>query len=222
VVVLVGLSAIAQPHRPCRDLRIRRGQQASIAERAKVLGRIKAVSGRNAEAAYRFALARCQMRLTAILDEGETMTFGDCGNRRHVGGLTIEVHRNDRRRSRRHDGVDGARIDGQPDRIDIGEDRPRADHRDRQRRVCGRERRGDHLVTAADPDRPERDGERVGASTNSHGSASLARVCEFVLERFDFGTEDEPATLDDATDGRLHDGGIVAWCQREEWDHGTT
>ena len=98
---------------------------------------------------------------------------------------------------------DVLRVEVQRRRVDVGEDRRRADARDRLGRRVERERRADHLVAAADAERVEREHERVGAVRDADRVRD-AEVCGgLALERLDLGSEDEAAGLEDGGEALL-------------------
>ena len=74
-----------------------------------------------------------------------------------------QVHGHDRLRPLRDAALDVGRVEVERDGIDVGEDRRRAAPRDRLGGRVERERRADHLVARADPERVEHEHERVGA-----------------------------------------------------------
>ena len=103
-------------------------------------------------------------------------------------------------------------------RVDIGEHRRRAGHHDRQGAERRRKRRRDHFVAGADAERSQRERERIGARADADREAGAGRGRKLLFERRHFGTEDEPAALDDALDA-LRDGrGVGARREREKWD----
>ena len=109
------------------------------------------------------------MRLTGVFDERQLMSRGDAFERAHVGGLTVEVHRQDRPRPRCHRGRGRVGIERQAVRIDVGEHRARAGHHDRERRIGGRQRRRDDFVAGTDVEGAQDQRDRVGAGADAHG-----------------------------------------------------
>ena len=75
--------------------------RAAVAERAEVLRRVEAERAGDADRADRPAVGRGEVRLAAVFDEREAVPRGDALERRHVGRLAVEVHRQDRARARR-------------------------------------------------------------------------------------------------------------------------
>ena len=70
---------------------------ALVARRAERLDALKKQieTAGGAEAAHRTSCARRQVRLAAILDDGEAVPPGDLCDRRHVGGLPVQVDGDD-------------------------------------------------------------------------------------------------------------------------------
>ena len=81
-------------------------------------------------------------------------------------------------------------------RVDLGEDRDGAASRDRLGRCKERERGADHLVTLTDPERVERDHDRICAVRDSDCLLHAEVFGRLALETVDLGTEDEPAGLE--------------------------
>ena len=67
-----------------------------VAERGQVLGRIKAEAGDVAKAAGGAAAIGRAVALRAILDEAQPVPAGEILERRQIGRLAIEMHREDR------------------------------------------------------------------------------------------------------------------------------
>ena len=194
VSVAIGLAAVSDPLGSLRETGIVRRQRAAVAERRQVLGRIEAVSGRRAERTHRAPLTGREVRLAAVLDDGEAVARGHAHDGRHVRGLSVKVYGHDGRGARGDRGSGGGRIECEAARVDVGEHRSRPSRDDRQRRVGGRQRGRNHLGTRADVERAKRDGERVGSRADANGTRGSGCTAEFVLERLELRSEDEPAT----------------------------
>ena len=138
--------------------------------------------------------------------------------RRHVGGLAIQVHRQDRARPGSNRARDLIRIEREAHRIDVREDRTRAGHHDRERRVRGRQRRGDDFVARADAERAQDERDRVGPCADAHGMRRAHRSRELGFERLDLGAEHEPAARDDTIDGGADVVPVVTRHERQEGD----
>jgi hypothetical protein len=117
-------------------------------------------------------------------------------------------------------GLDAIGVDGQPHRIDVGEDRPRAGHHDRERGVGRGERRGNHFVAGADAERAQDQGNRVrpvadanrvrapDAAANSRSKASTSGP-----------STNQPRSMTRSIAARTSDR-IVAGHQRQKRDAG--
>ncbi len=166
------------------------------------------------------------MRLAAVFDDGQVVARRDARDRGHVGRLAVEVHRQDRAGARADALGNPIGIDGGALRIDVGEHRPCAGHHDRQRAVRRRQRRRDHFIAGADPERAQDQRDRVGARADADGVRGAGRGGEFLLEGGDFRPEHEPAARDHAIDRASHLAGVLARDQRHERDpvraHGWT
>ena len=200
VPVFVRLPAVAKPLRTRRDRRIARRQGAAVAESSEVLRGIEAVRRDGAVAADRTAIARRQVRLAAVLDDGEVVPSRDVARAAHVGGLAVEVNGHDCGGPGRHGRCRGAWIERETLRIDVGKYRPRAGHHDGQRRVCRRKGRRDDLIARPDPERSQADRQRVGPGADAGRVRRLTRGRELVFERFQLGTENEPPARHDPRD----------------------
>ena len=71
MLVALGLAAVAQPPEATGQRGIARDNGPAVAERAEVLGRIEAEGAGDAECADRAAGGGCQVRLRAVLDDGQ-------------------------------------------------------------------------------------------------------------------------------------------------------
>ncbi len=212
----VGLTAVAQPAYPLGQLVILGHDQATVTECTEILGRIKTERASDPERSDRPTIGCRKMRLAAVFDEQKPVSAGNRQESRHVRGLPIKMHGHDGRGPGRDGGQDGLRIEREPLRVDVGEDRTRTDHLDRKRSVGGRERRGHDLVTRSDAEPPQDERERVGAGSDANRVRGTARDRELLLERLDLRPQHEPATVDHPVDGRLEDLGLVARLQAQE------
>ena len=141
------------------------------------------------------------MRLAAVFDERESLALGERGERRHVCGLAIQMHRQQRGRAIGNRPLRSAWIQRQSFRIDIGEDRTSARHDDRDGRVRGGEWSRDDLVAGADAERAKNQRDRVGAVADADGVRRAGCGGELPLERLDLGPQHEPCAVDHARDG---------------------
>ena len=180
--------------------------RAAIAERAEILRGVETERARGAEGADRLPRARREMRLAAIFDERESLAAGERREGRHIRGLAVQVHRQQRRRPARDRLLGSSRVQREPLGIDVGKHRASARHDNRDRRVRGRERRRDDLVSGADAERAKNQRERVGAVADADRVRRAGRGRELLLECLDLGPQHEPRAIDHAPD-RLADGG---------------
>jgi hypothetical protein len=190
-----------------------RHDRAGIAEGAEIFRWIETERRCGAKCADRLAVAGADVRLAAILDDRQIVPRRHLGQRFHIRRLAVQVDRHDGRGLRRNRRGDGARIDRQTIGIDVGEHGTRAGHHDRERRVRGGQRRGDHLVARLDADGAQRDRQSVGAVADADGVRRPRRVSELPLERLELRAENEPSARDDPRDCLADRIGVVG--QRE-------
>ena len=107
--------------------------------------------------------------------------------------------------SRRHGRRRCVRIERQTIGIDVGKNGAGSRHHDRERRVRGRERRRDHLITRPNAKGAQRDRQRIGAGADAYGVGRLTGGRELVFEEFQLWAKNEPAARDDARDGIADD-----------------
>ena len=93
VAVPIALSAIAQPCDSRGEGRVAGDDRAGITHGPQVLRRVETERACGAERADRLTRARRHVSLAAILDERDTLSAGERGQRFHVCRLTVEVHR---------------------------------------------------------------------------------------------------------------------------------
>ncbi len=146
------------------------------------------------------------MRLGAILDDACAVPAGKSEDRVEIGRLPIKVHRDDGGDTPGR-GCESARERGGIERhgagLDIDKQRPRARKLDRRHRRHRRMRDGRDVIVSAEPERAERQHERVGAARDADRVRG-AEICgEAPLERRDLGAEDVAAALEHAGDRRV-------------------
>src|SRR6266850_2593029 len=218
VMIAAGLAAVAQPTQPIGQRAVVGEDRTAVAEGAKVLRGVEAEGARGAEAAHRSSGGGREMRVTTVFDDGQVVARRDGRNRGHVGGLSVEMHRENRARPRSDRVRDAFGIDRQTRRVDVGEDRTRAGHQDRERAVRGGQRRRDHLVARGNAERTEAERERIGPGADPDRVIGAGRGGEFLLERLDLRPEHEPSALDHAVDGASHRRRVLARRERQEWN----
>src|SRR5262245_66617820 len=118
-MVTINLSAIANTADPLRQSRIGGDDGAAISQRAEILCRIKTECAGEADRADWPAIGRGQVRLAAVFDERNSILRSHTRQPVHVSGLTIEMHRQDRARSRGNGSYDGRSVNRQRLRFDV-------------------------------------------------------------------------------------------------------
>ena len=139
-------------------------------------------------------------------------------------GPAEEVHRHDRLRLLRDPLRDVVGVEIERDGIDVGEDGRRPDPRDRLRGRVEREGGADHLVAAPDPQRLEREHERVRAVRDPDRVWHAEVRGGLALERLHLRAEDEAAGLEHLGEALLElgDVGRVLRLDVDEGDHDRT
>ena len=203
MVVLARLAAVAQPLHARGEPEVVGDDRAGIAQRAEVLGRIERQGASDPHRADRTAVAARQVCLRAVLDHRQAVALGDLQDRRHVGGLPVEMDGHDRDGAGRNRRGNRRRRQRQSIGIDIREHRPCAGHHDRQRGVGRRERAGHDLVAGADVERAQDEGERVGAGRHADRRRRARGLGELPFEGLELGAENEPAAIEHPGDGRV-------------------
>ena len=109
-------------------------------------------------------------------------------------------------------GVSAARTvsrgDAEGVEVDVAEHRPRAEHERRLGRRVEREGRHHDLVARADPERAQRDRQRVGAVRHAHAVPHAEVARELLLEGLHLGPEDVAPAAGDAVE-RLAEAVVV-------------
>ena len=98
----------------------------------------------------------------------------------------------------------GAGVDVERGRIDVDEDRLRAEPGDGAGGREERKGRRDHFVAGADVERHQRGQQRVGSRRHADGVRHAEERRQLALEPLDFGTADEVLAVADARDGLEH------------------
>ena len=170
------------------DVFVETGDEPAVADAAEVLRRIEAERRRDPGRRD----AACAEGLRGILDDCRP-ELRDLLERR---GPAEQVHRHDRARPRRHAALDVGRVEVERLRVDVGEDRRRADARDGLGRGVEREGGADDLVPGPDLERPEHEHDRVGPvrDTDRPGHAEVRGG--LFLEGADVRAEDELAPVE--------------------------
>src|SRR6202008_2382243 len=119
---------------------------AALAARYEILGRVEGERGRVGEGSASRAVAGGAVGLRRGLAEEQGRTSGDRAEGLHVRHLSVEMDRQDARRSRSDRGLDLLRVEQRRVLLHVGEDRLSADPRDRARAGEERERRREDAV----------------------------------------------------------------------------
>src|SRR6186713_2432917 len=123
MVITIGLSAVSKAPGMRRQAFVIRGERSAVSEGAEILGRIETVRGSDAEAADGPPATGGEMSLAAVLDDGQPVAGCHGRDPVHVCRLPVKMYRNDGGRPRRDRRVSGSRINREPDRVDVCEDR---------------------------------------------------------------------------------------------------
>src|SRR6266487_2207984 len=92
MMVAIGLTAVAKAFDRRGQRRVVGDDRPAVAEGTEVLGRVEAEGAGNADRADRTAGGGRQMCLTAILDDREVVARRHPRDRRHVRGLSVQMH----------------------------------------------------------------------------------------------------------------------------------
>ena len=155
LVRVLGPAAVDDRVRPPCQV-IVAGQKRPALAGGQRLGGLVAERAERADASRPAAAPLLAVRVRAVLDERQPVPVGDRRQPIHVGHLLAQVHRHDGARARRDRGLDGIGVDRPALRLHV--------HYHRQRSRCDRsvgggrerQRRHDHLVAPADPERLQR------------------------------------------------------------------
>ena len=163
MVVPGGLPPVAQPPDSSGEFGIAGAHGTAVAKRPEVLGGVEAVGGGHTGRAHGDTIARCQVGLTAVFDERQSVSLGQRGERSQVRRLAIQMDRQHGGGAWPNQRRDGRRVERQTLRVDVGEYWSCSGHHDGlrgvHRRQCGR----DHLVARADAQGPQYQRQGVGA-----------------------------------------------------------
>ena len=188
----------AHQTRALREVVVVGRHQAGIAERAEILAREKREAAERADAAGRAPLVGRADRLRRVFDHWNAALRRDVHHGVHVGSQTEQVHRQDGFGPRGHRRRDTLGIDVVGRQIDIDEDRPRAEPRDRSRRREKRVGRRHDLVSRLDTERHQRQQQRIGARRHRDRVSDAQQLGQLTLETGDFRPQDEALAVADA------------------------
>jgi hypothetical protein len=129
------------------------------------------------------------MRLCTVFNNGKAMPLGDGSDGVHRGWLPIEMHRKNRFRPRRQSARNQARIHATRERIDVDEDRDRADAFDGCHSGHRRLRHRHHFIVSRHTDRPQGKRNGIRAARRSHTMPDAEVRGPFVLELVRFRSQ---------------------------------
>ena len=168
------------------------GDQAAIAERGQVLGREERERRRVAERAAGSARKGRAECLGGVLHQEQPVPVADRSQRRSVGGVPEEVHGKQRARARPDGGLGGLGIEAQGVLAHVREHRHAARLDDRLGSRVEGVGRADDLVPRLQPERLQRDHERVGAVRDTHAVRCPDTRSELDLRLAHERAENEP------------------------------
>lgn len=203
--VLVGvtlLHALVAEHGSLTgDFRVRGGDHATLA-RGHVLRRVEGESSKGAKSTDMLAVDAGSVGLGTILEDLETVLCGDRDNFGHVSRETIEVHRHDRGGLVGNRGLDGSRVEGKRDRVDVSEHRLGAGQGYRVAGSGESEGRDDDLVALTDARGQQANVEGRGSRVDGDAVNPVDDLGgELVLEGVDLGALGDHAGGNNLVDG---------------------
>src|SRR6202045_2268553 len=99
MMIFTVLPPVAQHANGAREFGVARGYGSAFAIGSQIFTGIKTETGHVSDAADRTAFILCSVRLRGIFDNNQPMSTRDFHDRIHVGGLAIQMHREDRLRA---------------------------------------------------------------------------------------------------------------------------
>ena len=192
-------AVVAEQAHARRESVVVAGDEAGIAERAEVLGRIEREAAGQPQSADAASAVAGADGLGRVLDERHPA--GNGGQRRHVHRLSEQVHGNDGLGLRCHRPAHRIDVQVVGRRVDVDQHRPRAEPGHASGGGEERKRRRDHLVAFADAGRHQRHQQRVGARRYPDCVRHLEVVGEFALEGEDFLAHDAALAVAHPGDG---------------------
>ena len=202
----------AEHAHPLGDVVVETRHEPAVSQREEVLRREEAE--RRAHTGLRDTFGA--ERLCCVLDDRQP----ELRELRKWRDAAEEVHRHQRLRARGHACGDILGIEVQGLRVDVGEDGGCAGSRDRLGRRVEREGGADHLVATSDPERLEREDERVRSVRHADRVRNTQESCGLVLEGLDLGAEDESPRVENRREPllELFDERRVLRLRVHEWD----
>ena len=182
VVVALFRAVVAKQAQPARQLGIGGGDRTALAVGAQILGEVEAEAAEVPDGSGAAAPVFSAVRLGGVLDDDQVMPRGDLHDRVHIGHLAVQVHGQDGSGARGDPRLDLADVHQIGARIDIDEDRRRADHDDRFGSGEEGVRNRDDLIARTDPGRPQGQMQRVRPVGDGDAVSDVAVRGELVFE----------------------------------------
>ena len=199
-------AVVAQPAQARGELGVVGGDRAAVAEGAEVLAGIEAPGDGVAMGAEALALIAGAMGLGGVLDDPQAMAAGDGEDGVQVGGLAVEVHRDQGAGAGGDGGRDACRVNVKGARVRLHRDRGGAGLGHRQ--PGGNEGVGgdDDLVAGADVAgaQGEMQGVQTAGDADAMGRAAVGGPVG--LKALHLFAEDVPAGRHDAAVGGVEIG----------------
>jgi len=188
-------AVVAKDPHPLREIGGVGGHHPPVAVAPEVLAGEEAESAHQPDGPGHPAADVGAEGLRAVLDDEKPVLPADGADRLHVRGLAEEVDRKDGAGLRRYGRPDLRRIDVEGLRVDVHEDRRRADVADRLRGGDEGERGRDDLVAGPYPRGQEGEVQRVRAGGHGDGVLRAEEFRRLALEGLHVGPEDELGLL---------------------------
>ncbi len=197
VVVAAALGVVAQAPEPLGDRRVVGRDRAGLAVGTEVLSRVEAEAAAQPERAGPLAVVTCPVGLGGVLDDRNAPATTDLQQRTHVGGLAVEVNRQDRPGSARDLPLHLAQVHRVGDRIDVDEDRPGPDVADGPGRRHEGHRHRDDLIPGPHSGADQSQVQRRGPRVHAHAEPGPDVIGEGLLEGGNLGPEHVGRALGD-------------------------
>ena len=197
-----------------------RGRDHAAFGGGHVFRRIEAEHGRVGQRADRTAAHGGRQRVGRVVDDRDPGPARDRAERVEVAGKPTQVDRDDGPRAAAETARDLVGADVPGPRIDVGEDRPRAEIENRFRARREGEGRDDHLVARPDVERLQRQQQRVRTRSAPDGVPAAGIGGHLGLQGLHLRAQDEVALLHHPVHGLLDlaADGVVLGSQIEQRD----
>jgi len=150
------------------------------------------------------------MRLGAVFDHAEVVTAREAQDRLEVGGLAVEVNREDRLGARRDRRREPGRVERERTRVNVHQHRRRAAQLNGHDRRHGGVRDGDDLIARPDAARSQRQVNRLGAAADADPKSHAQVSRKLALERRGFLAQNVSSFVEHSRD-RLIDLWLMAF-----------